>query len=356
LSQVALTTKSLGIKKPSPVGTATFVGLRALDPLLQYGILAKGIGSGLLAKLGLTQLKAGLATNTGITVIDKLGLSPYRLILLSMSIGSTAKHINWLVGTSYEEFTPGAAVAVSVYNTFMNSVNNLLFTTTLASASLASGQSFPQWPLVVGALAYVTGLSLEITAEVQRRRFKEKNPGKPFTGGLWSTARHINYTGYALWRAGFACAAAGFGFGGFVLALCLADFNYRSIPELDQYCSTRVSRPKFLRDLNRTANDQLLVWAAVGGLQEADSLQADTLCLLSACCVEHTSTMYDYYESNPSILHGSRLPNLKPHNTQELASSAIRSANKDRHPRVEATDMVIGTRAGLRFSLLRVKL
>jgi protein-S-isoprenylcysteine O-methyltransferase Ste14 len=164
-----------------------------------------------------------------------------------MSVGLAGKHINWVVNTSEEEFTPGMAVAVGAYNSFWNSVNNLLFTTTLASASLASGQSFPQWPLVVGTLLFATGLTLEVVSEAQRKNFKKnpKNEGKPYTGGLWSLARHINYTGYSLMRAGYATAAAGFGFGTFMLSFTLGDFAFRSIPILDDYCSRRVSSLTF---------------------------------------------------------------------------------------------------------------
>jgi len=231
---------SRGRKQPTPLGTTVFVGLRSLDPFLQYGILAKGVGSGLLTRIGLTQLPAGLGTNTG-TFIDRLGLSPYRLILLSLATGSSIKQIYWLLGTSQEEFPPGAAIPVAAYNTVFNSVNNLLFTTTLASASLASDSAFPQWPLIVGVTAYAIGMGLEIVSENQRANFKKdpKNTGKPFTGGLWSVARHINYTGYSLWRAGFTCAAAGFPAGLVVLGFCLFDFNIRAIPVLDNYCSGR---------------------------------------------------------------------------------------------------------------------
>jgi hypothetical protein len=233
--------------------------------LLQYGILAKGVGSGLLARLGLEQLPRGLAATTGIAPIDSLGLSPYRLILLSMSVGTAVKQIFWLTALSQEEVTLPFAFGVSAYNTFWNSVNNLLFTTALASASLASGQSFPQWPLVVGTLAYVIGISVETIAEVQRTNFKKNNPGKPYTGGLWSIARHINYTGYSLWRAGFACAGGGFGFGAFMLAFSLQDFIRRSIPELDAYCSTRVSRISRY-DAPKLEANYHVVWSTVGRL------------------------------------------------------------------------------------------
>jgi len=231
-----------GVKRPNLLGTSIFVGFRALDPLLQYGILTHQVGSSLLGKVGLQQLPMGLGTNTG-TVIDKLGLSPYRLILLAMATGSAVKQIYWLLFTAEEEFPASAAVPVVIYNTLFNSVNSLIFTCALSSASLSSNETFPQTPLIVGSVLYATGILTETIAEIQRRNFKRdpKNKGKAYTGGLWSIARHINYTGYSFWRGGYSLAAGGWGWGTFVLSFLLADFNFRAIPVLDEYCSSRVS-------------------------------------------------------------------------------------------------------------------
>jgi len=229
-----------GVKKPNTLGTALFVGLRSLDPLLQYGILANGVGSTLVSKLGLTQLPMGLATNTG-TFIDRLGLSPYRLILLAMATGSAIKQIYWLLFTSEDEFPPSAAIPVVIYNSLFNSINSLAFTTTLASASLSSNETFPQTPLLVGAGLYTIGILTEAIAETQRKAFKSDpaNKGKVYSGGLWSISRHINYTGYSLWRAGYTLAAAGWGASVFVASYLLVDFNFRAIPVLNEYCAEK---------------------------------------------------------------------------------------------------------------------
>src|ERR1700712_1218434 len=85
-----------GIQKTNPAGNLTFVGLRAVEPIFQYGILAHGIGSGVLHKLGLQTLPA-MPPNTG-TFLDGLGLSPYRLILVGMSTGAALKQIYWVLG------------------------------------------------------------------------------------------------------------------------------------------------------------------------------------------------------------------------------------------------------------------
>ncbi|KAG9557484.1 hypothetical protein KCU79_g9529, partial [Aureobasidium melanogenum] len=55
-----------GIKQSSPLGTGLFLGLRSLDPVLQYGLLAKGIAAGAIHKLGGKTLAQGppVVTNT----------------------------------------------------------------------------------------------------------------------------------------------------------------------------------------------------------------------------------------------------------------------------------------------------
>lgn len=228
-----------GIKKRSPYGTAVFVGLRFIDPLLQYGILARGLGSSLLDKAGIETLPAG-PPNTG-TILDSLGLSPYRLILLSMSTGTAIKQIVWLTAFSEEEFPPASAIAVTAFNSVFNAINTVAFICKATSASLSSNSQFPQTPLVIGSIMYTVGILFESYAEYDRKQFKKdpKNEGKVCSRGLWSIVRHPNYLGYTLWRTGFGLAAGGWTLGAFNLAYWLGDFSYRGIPSLDQYCSGR---------------------------------------------------------------------------------------------------------------------
>ncbi|KAK4999696.1 hypothetical protein LTR60_007560, partial [Cryomyces antarcticus] len=228
-----------GVYRPSPLGTGLFLGLRALDPFFQYQILAHGVGSSIIHKLGGQTLPQGppLVTNS---FIDQLGLSPYRLVLLTMAIGSTVKQNYWLVGISNEELPPGTAVGVSAFNTIMNSLNTLLFTCSLISASV-NGEHFPQTPLLVGTGLYAAGIIIETLSEQQRKWFKQDpaNKGRCYQGGLFALSRHINYFGYTLWRTGFAVAAAGWTWGAIVAAFFAYDFNARGIPVLDAYCEKR---------------------------------------------------------------------------------------------------------------------
>lgn len=229
-----------GIKRGNPLGTGLFLGLRSLDPVLQYGILAKGIAAGAIHKLGGKTLAQGppIVTNT---FIDRLGLSPYRLILLSMAAGSAIKQNFWLVGISQEEFPPLSAIEVSVFNSVFNSVNSILFTCSLTSASV-NGEHFPQTPLLVGSALYLVGIFTETFSEWQRLQFKKDsaNKGKVYGGGLFSLARHINYLGYVMWRTGYAVAAGGWTWGAITGAFFAYNFISDGIPELNRYCQERV--------------------------------------------------------------------------------------------------------------------
>lgn len=224
---------SRGDYTSTPLGKAVFVLARALDPLLQYSIL-HGAGTGLLHKVGLRTLPPGIPSNTGIAAIDGLGLSPYRLVLLGMAVGSAAKQDFWAAFLSGEPMNVNNAVAISVFNTVFNSLSSYAFLIRATSASLES--DFPQPALIVGSVLYVTGILTELISEVQRKQFKNdpKNKGKPFTGGLWSFARHINYGGYTLWRAGYALTGGGWIIGAVVGAFFFADFAKRAVPVLNE--------------------------------------------------------------------------------------------------------------------------
>lgn len=241
-----------GVKQPSPLGTASFVGLRALDPLLQYQILAHGLGTGFLSRLGLStvHLSTAVITRTGIKLIDQLGLPLERLILLGMAVGSAAKQIFWLTYLSQEEFPVKSAVVVSLYNTFCNSFNSLLLLTAATSAALSTrpftvpipgSRSRLSLPVVVGTIMYVVGMILETGSEMQRKTFKSKpeNKGKLCREGMWSWARHINYGGYTLWRGGFALAAGGWVAGGLFATLQAWNFTQQGMVSLDYYMSRR---------------------------------------------------------------------------------------------------------------------
>lgn len=241
-----------GVKQPSPLGTAAFVGLRALDPLLQYEILAHGLGTGFLARLGLStvHLSTTVLTRTGIKLIDQLGLPLERLVLLGMAVGSAAKQIFWLTCLSEEEFPAKNALLVSIYNSFCNSLNSLFLLTAATSAALCTkpftvpvprSRARVSLPVALGTAMYILGMILETGSEMQRKKFKSKpeNKGKLCREGLWSWARHINYGGYTLWRAGYALAAGGWLAGGVMASTQAYHFTQNGMVSLDYYMSRR---------------------------------------------------------------------------------------------------------------------
>ncbi|GME60665.1 putative membrane protein [Neofusicoccum parvum] len=231
-----------GSHNPTPIGSAVFVGLRALDPLLQYGILAHGVGSTILTTLGLSVRAPGLPAQTGIQALDALALSPPRLLLLAMATGAALKQIHWRLFISQEEMPAGAALEIAFFNTVNNGVATLAFTTALLSPSAGDpAEAALSPPALVGAALFAAGLALEWGSELQRVRWKKDpaNAGRPYTGGLWRLARHVNYGGYVLWRAGVAMSGAGWAVGAAFGLLFMWDFATRGVPVMDRYCSGR---------------------------------------------------------------------------------------------------------------------
>lgn len=241
-----------GVKEPNPVATTTFVGLRALDPLLQYQILAHGLGTSFLARLGLSTipLSASVVTRTGIKLIDRLGLPLERLLLLGMAVGSAAEQILWVACLSEGKFGTESALAVSICNTFCNSTNSLLLLTTATSAALSTKPFTPpvpgtrarvSFPVAVGVLLYLVGMVLEKGSEMQRKRFKAdpEHKGKLCREGMWAWARHINYTGHALWRTGYALASGGWIVGAVSASVHAWFFARNGIVSLDYYMSRK---------------------------------------------------------------------------------------------------------------------
>ncbi len=222
-------------------GVATFVGLRAADPFLQYQILRNDWGSSLINRVGGTTLPRGPPWVTNTFLDNVIGLSPYRTIMLSMAIGSMLKQSLVILTMTNEEMTPPASALVSAFNTVLNSANSLLFVCSETSASV-NGEHFPQSPLIVGATLYVLGMSLELGSEIQRTAWKRDpaNKGKVYEGGLFGLSRHINYFGYTLWRSGYALAAGGWVWGAATGAFFTYDFLTRGIPVLQGYMEEKV--------------------------------------------------------------------------------------------------------------------
>jgi len=237
-----------GSHRPTPLGRTLFFTLRALDPFIQYTILSRHSGiSWIPHRLGGSLLPATGVSTIGLRPANAtfLDLPPYQTLLLGMSVGSMLKQNFWLTAISREEMNAGPAVVISVYNTVLNGLNSTLALWMLTSVNPTANtfsELFRNPWVLAGTALYVMGILTETVSEVQRSSFKkdERNKGKPYAGGLFGLARHVNYTGYTLWRTGFAVAAAGPVWGAVIGSWFLYDFSQRAIPVLDKYCSNRV--------------------------------------------------------------------------------------------------------------------
>ena len=281
-----------GNKQPDYPGAAAFVVGRMLDPFLQYGILANDWGRTAIETLGGTTLPRGppLITHTR---LDRLGLSPYRTILLSMSVASMAKQNFHRLTIMQETMAVGPALMVSAFNATMNTANSLLFLCAQTSASV-NGEHFPQTPLLVGAGMFTVGLSIELLSELQRHVFKKDpaNKGRVYTGGLWSLSRHVNYFGYTIWRAGYALAAGGWTWGVTVGALLAYEFTQVTIPMHQQYMEEKVSAN--CRTIVGIYADFIhsIVWQRLRAIRTCNTLQIRSVRLLDV----HESRWKDWYQ------------------------------------------------------------
>ena len=230
-----------GQKGRNNAGTLTFVGLRGIEPYLQYQILKHDLGQPFIQKLGLTTLPRGPPLHTG-TFLDVAGLSPYRTILLAMAVGASLKQNIHHLFIGEEQMGPGPAFGVGVFNAIFNSINSLLFVCSQTSASV-NGEHFPQTPLIVGTSLYVVGIFTELISEAMRSEYKgdTAHAGKLYSGGLFGLSRHINYFGYTLWRSGYALAAGGWVWGAIVAGFFTYDFTQRAIPALQEHMERKVS-------------------------------------------------------------------------------------------------------------------
>ena len=82
-----------GKREGAPLGTAIFIGLRGLDPLLQRSILLSDPLTTLLPRLG---LDAPLSPSNA-PIYSLTGLGPAQSLIWLMSIGSAVKQIYYLV-------------------------------------------------------------------------------------------------------------------------------------------------------------------------------------------------------------------------------------------------------------------
>ncbi|KAL2022873.1 hypothetical protein VTK56DRAFT_4404 [Thermocarpiscus australiensis] len=236
-----------GVYKTNTLGTLTFIGLRGIEPFLQYQLLRpSGWGTALLSRLGLSTVP--LSTLPTLTLLNTTLPVPHWLLLLMPAAGAL-KQIFWLLRIGREEMTPSAALPIALFNALVDSANSLLFLWT-ATSPLTNNGLLPEFfgggtgipiTLALGLALFAAGLALETVPEMQRARFKADpaNAGRVCDAGLWGRARHVNYGGYTLWRAGYALAAGGFAWGLAMGAWHMWNFANRSAVALDEYMTGR---------------------------------------------------------------------------------------------------------------------
>ncbi|KAL6890014.1 hypothetical protein GGI43DRAFT_416192 [Trichoderma evansii] len=224
------------VKKFNLLGTATFIGLRAADVAFQYVLLNDGWASKLVQAVCGQSVALGQLKSAG------GGLQPYYTVIAIMALGSSLKQIITILAVS-EQYTPvSSAIVIALFNTIFNSLNTLFSVWSVTSRSPPTAASILQYPSVIAGLGlYLVGISVELLSELQRTAFKKDpaNKGKPYAGGLFSLARHINYGGYTIWRAFYAYSSGGGLWGLTVGLFFFYDFAYRGVPVLDEYLSQR---------------------------------------------------------------------------------------------------------------------
>lgn len=240
-------------KKPSPLGTTVFICTRLLGPILAYRILGHGLASNWLNALGLIIRVADKGPDQP-SIFFSLSISQWLILL--MACVSTIKHIHWVLFISEQELPPFTGLFLGGLESMTDSLNswlfmhNFSFPSSLSSSSSTDSNNVSLAPpipglslrIIIGALLFDFGITIEWAAEIQRRAFKRdlRNAGKPFCGGLFGLARNINYGGHVLWKMGNALAAGGWVWGLLVGGGHLYDFVTRGVPVLDSYCGMKV--------------------------------------------------------------------------------------------------------------------
>ncbi|GAB7345124.1 hypothetical protein MBLNU457_3519t1 [Dothideomycetes sp. NU457] len=231
-------------------GALTYALLRLLDLPLQYKLLTTW-GPSLISTLHGTPLtpSPSLLSPTAPNTIP--GLSPYYTLIFGLATASALKHTWWSFSILNYVFRLPLMTGIAGYNTGLNIVNGVLSLWAVSSnnpfrAALTSGSwselfDIRNSSVPIGVALFAVGMGVEIAAEVQRKAFKARpeNKDRPFAGGLFGVVRNVNYTGYLLWRVGYAICCAGLPWAAVILVQQGGDFAFRAVPEMDSYCEQR---------------------------------------------------------------------------------------------------------------------
>jgi protein-S-isoprenylcysteine O-methyltransferase Ste14 len=156
--------------------------IRLVDPIACWWVLQSKKGT------------ASSATSGGNN--QTLNKKDWLLVTSMVTIGAL-RHSFWgLYSCEQEEWTWNLALIASPSNNWFGYMH--------AKCRLSSPYQDIGIMTVVGAVIFAVGSVLETTSEMQQKTFKNRpeNEGKLYTESLFRYARHINYTGYTLWRTG----------------------------------------------------------------------------------------------------------------------------------------------------------
>ena len=145
------------------------------------------------------------------------------------------RQIYWLLFFATGSFPPPIAAVIGV----MIPAKFLLLSLAASAAPFGSAAD------AAGLLLFLTGMAVETVSEAQRKAFKDdpRNAGRPYGGGLFSLARHINYFGDAVAYAGYVLLASGsWAAAAAMAAFETAVFLNGSIPELSHHMAARWRR------------------------------------------------------------------------------------------------------------------
>lgn len=210
------------------------ISLRALDGfVLQRALMAANPLPLLLNRYGL-RVPSAVSGGLPLSMFTQQ-VTPFQAVIWSMSIASAAKQILWLFTIAKEAMTPGEALLICFFNTSLNGFNTLSFSLAAINPTWSTQSFYLSIPI------FATGMLIEYVSEYQRKTFKDDpdNNGKVYSNGLFGYARHINYCGYMIWRTAMGLAAGGWAGAALISGLFWYDFNNRSIPVLDEYCSAK---------------------------------------------------------------------------------------------------------------------
>jgi len=199
--------------------------------------MTRGLGSSLIRLCGASTVPLAATTNV-------LGLAPHQMIMFSMTAVSSIVETFWLYYISQEKMPAGQATFIAVFHSVSNSINTLVSMCALTSAVDRYGDwdSLLHSPLMVFGIAfYIGGMLIQTVSELQRKKFKDNpaNKGKPYGGGLFSLATHVNYGGFTIWRTGYAMASGGLTFAALSSVWFIYDFMSRAIPSLETHCERK---------------------------------------------------------------------------------------------------------------------